>query len=286
MPSWFNEQTPPPPEALGLVEKFLVNDPLYRRLELDIFTDQRSSAPALLPAQVSRRCEHCKQTTRWDRQTRYGTVGSFIDAHYLCRNCGRETFHVWFFWSQSNDRTLLSKVGQFPRLQVEPRPELAKSLNADQLQLYRTGMVMRHNNYGIGAMPYFRRLVESSTDEMLDLLIEALKVGGENDPTIEKIIEAKTGKVFEKKVEFAGTVLPQHLRPGGANPFALLHKLLSDGLHARSEEECCEIVDGIDEAMTMIYVTLKHHVREAQGYGEAIRKLQAKLSKAKPPAAS
>jgi hypothetical protein len=143
---------------------------------------------------------------------------------------------------------------------------------------------MRHNNYGVGAMPYFRRLVEGSTDEMLDLLVEALKAGDESDPTIGRVLEAKKGTVFEKKVQFAGTVLPTHLRPGGANPFALLYDLLSEGLHSLDEKECCDIVDGIDEAITMIYVTLKQHVKEAQRYGEAIKKLQVRASKQKPAA--
>jgi hypothetical protein len=58
---------------------------------------------------------------------------------------------------------------------------------------------------------------------------------------------------------------------------------LSDGLHARTDEECCEIVDGID-AMTMISVTLKQHVAEAQRYGHAIKKLQARAGKQKPTA--
>src|SRR5213593_3404955 len=147
MTAFFDDDQRPPASALLDIEEFLVNAPLYRALRLDIRARDGASTKGLLPWLISRGCEFCKQTTRWDRQSEYGRPGNFIEARYKCRNCERREFFVWFYWGQPEGATELLKVGQSPRLEIEPRPELATALDASQLQLYKTGMIMRNNNY-------------------------------------------------------------------------------------------------------------------------------------------
>jgi len=52
-------------------------------------------------------------------------------------------------------------------------------------------------------------------------------------------------------VRTAGEVcLP--IRPHNVNPFGNLYKLLSIGLHDRTDDECCEIVGAMDDSLKFI----------------------------------
>src|SRR5881397_1533690 len=122
------------------------------------------------------------------------------------------------------------KAGQFPEFEITPPKDLETALG-EHAKLYRKGITLRHHGYGLGGLTYFRRIIEETTDEMLDLVVGALEET-QSDPTlIEKLKAAKEGKRYDDKVKLVAELLPQHLRPGGVNPFALLHELLSKGIH-------------------------------------------------------
>jgi len=72
--------------------------------------------------------------------------------------------------------------------------------------------------------------------------------------------------------------MPGHLKPGGMNPFALLYELQSFGLHERSDEECCDIADAMDEAMKYVFTELKSRTEGAAQYKQAATKIQKALA--------
>ncbi len=170
------------------------------------------------------------------------------------------------------------KAGQYPKLEIKVPKEFGEALG-DKRPLYVKGMTLRHNAYGIGALTYFRRLIEDTTDEMLDLLEEAMEATGAAPEMIEALKKAKGGSRFEDKVKIAGEVLPTNLRPKNVNPFGDLYKLLSIGLHDRTDEECCEIVDAMDDSLKFIYTQLKTHMANAKAYEGSVQKVNAILSK-------
>src|SRR5260370_38689927 len=101
-------------------------------------------------------------------------------------------------------------------------------------------MTLRHNTYGIGPLTYFRRVIEDTTDEMLDLLEEAMTATGADPAALAALKQAKDGRRFEDRVKIAAEVLPANLRPNNINPFGDLYQLLSIGLHDLTDEQCCE----------------------------------------------
>jgi hypothetical protein len=203
---------------------------------------------------------------------------SLTHVRYKCRNCDDAVFSVWIMWYQPN--VTVVKAGQHPKPEITIPKEFGDALG-DKRPLYVKGMTMRHNNYGIGALTYFRRVIEDTTDEMLDLL-ETAMVDTQADPdAIETLRAARTGTRFEEKVKIAGEVMPQHLRPGGINPFGNLYALLSIGLHDRTDEECCEIVDAMDESIKFIYTRLKTHMEASKAYESSTQKVGALLAKMK-----
>jgi hypothetical protein len=69
-----------------------------------------------------------------------------------------------------------------------------------------------------------------------------------------------------EKVRIAGEVVPANLRPNNTNPFGDLYKLLSIGLHDRTDDECCEIVDAMDDSLKFIYAQLKTHMEASKDF--------------------
>lgn len=201
----------------------------------------------LVPDTLKKSCNECEGAVTWERLSGAYVTAGLQALVYRCRSCERSWFGAWLHVQFLDDGTKLrlEKVGQMPRLEVTLSKEFEKALGA-RADLYRKGMTARHDGYGIGALPYFRRLIEPTTDEMLSLLEHALKQEGSSaNPALAELARIKTGTRFEDNVKLAAKVLPSHLRPEGVNPFEDLYQLLSDGLHAQTDSECIDIVDGL-----------------------------------------
>jgi len=257
------------------IAEFFVHRPLYSTVSVEVRqVHDKTSVNDLLPSVVSRECEKCGQETRWEKEgSVYAKPRNFGNATYRCRNCTDKVLEVWFLWWLEDSKASFLKVGQYPKFEIEPPKDVRKALGP-HVGLYTKGMTLRHHNYGLGALIYFRRLVEETTDEMLDLLVDTLKEVNPDAPEIEKVSKARSGRQFEQKVKIAAEALPDNLRPGGVNPFALLHDLLSKGVHNLDDEECCQIVDNMDYTLRFIYKELKTHAEERRAYAESLKGLQ------------
>ena len=202
------------------------------------------------------------------------------ESCFKCSNCKADFIVFVRFTSKEQSLGEIEKVGQYPKLQVTIPKDFQKALGP-RVDLYRKGVTARHNNYGIGALTYFRRLVEDTTDEMLDLLEQAMKDMGADAELLKRLTQAKAGTRFEEKVKLAAEVIPPALRPGGVNPFGDLYGLLSVGLHELTDEECCDIVDDMDRALKFIYTHLKAHTADTKAYEAAARGLHEKVQRLK-----
>jgi hypothetical protein len=262
---------------------FLVNAQLYR---VEDFSEPLAKEHAVnktvligVPQLVDRTCDTCGPT-KWSLN-RYNNVveeDHFSELQYQCRNCENAEFVVWMFWRRSSATTIaVEKAGQYPKLEITIPKDFGEALG-DKRTPYIKGMTLRHHSYGIGALTYFRRLIEDTTDEMLDLLKESMEEINAEPGAIERLKEAKRGTRFEDKVRIAGEVIPPHLRPGGINPFGDLYELLSIGLHDLSDDECCDIVDAMDQSLKFVYTRLKTHLQEAKAYEQAAKRLNEKVA--------
>lgn len=275
---------------------FLAEAPLYQEKPLEnipraravIFETEdglpRPTQEMPVPKELRRHCSICAgvQTWRW-----YGIPGSAEWMHigvneidYQCRNCSKEVFQVWILIWLNEGRIFVQKVGQWPKLGITLPADFDKALGQKK-PLYFKGMTSRHQGYGIGALTYFRRLIEDTTDEMLNLLERAMIETGAGSEAIEALQEAKGGIRFEDKVKIAAATMPAHLRPGGVNPFGDLYELLSIGLHDLNDDECCDIVDAMDQALKFIYTQLKTHAEDAKAYEAAVKSINATVAKLK-----
>jgi hypothetical protein len=96
-------------------------------------------------------------------------------------------------------------------------------------KLYKKGLVDFNLGYGIGAVGYFRRVLENNINALLDLIEEAARNAKVTGEPLAQIEAVKTSHRVEDKIDVASRILPAHLKPGGHNPLDKLYGPLSAG---------------------------------------------------------
>jgi hypothetical protein len=268
-------------EALRRLVWFVTDAPLYQLVALPWAFGEFETANDLMPKFVRMPCRRCGMETNWSGQGDSDhKIGALGDAFWLCRNCGREAVKIYFRWETRGAETCFEKVGRYPKAEINPPKELAKALGS-HLNFYRSGLTLRQHGYGLGALVYFRRIVEETTEALLDL-IENLIGGLDGEAErMAAIKNAKRAQRFEDKVKIAADALPAHLRMGGRNPLSILFRLLSDHLHSRTDQEAIEVVDGINSILGYLFTELKTHTEKREEYVAALDSSLERLSKPK-----
>jgi hypothetical protein len=255
---------------------FLVDAPLYKTVPLPISQEALKMRVEYLvgPRVVRRECVPCGTVLNWVAEEWVAEFGKMTVAWFSCRNCGA-MFGVWFLASTQGGQLSLTKYGQHPPPERNPSKALAAALGEDYTDFWRSGMTLRNNGYGIGALIYFRRIVEGMTNDLLEGLAVAMEAG--NDPAAEvaRVRALKEAKVsFDKKMESAAKMLPGHLRPGNVNPVQAMFDVVSESLHNHTDAECCDLVDALAEAMTLLLAKLNTYIEETKALKEAAHKVE------------
>ena len=184
--------------------------PLYRQtpianIHLETYCYSDGDRYILLPQTLKRECVSCGAIMSWDNRRedyRRAKEGVLHPVTYQCRNCS-DRFSVWIVWVDVKETVVFEKYGQTPKFEINPPKGLERSLG-EYAGFWRTGMTLRHHGYGLGALVYFRRIVESMTKALLAMLVDAMEASGDSPQSVSDVrnlIEAK--RSFEEKMEFA-----------------------------------------------------------------------------------
>jgi hypothetical protein len=261
--------------------------PLYRALHYT-GADQVKA----VPEHLSLFCDNCKKETFWETDiSSYGhgenNKQGFTEKKYTCRNCGSQTVTYYFYWMKQKDNsTLFFKVGQYPELEERVSKALEDALDAEDLKVYKNALRMRNFNLGIAAIAYMRRVVENRMNDMLEVLHEAAIAHNAPNEILDRHKEMMAEKRFSDRVDYAGDLLPESLRPKGKpNPMAILHELASDGLHTKTDEECVDIFDACRNTFEYVFGKMRIEVEEAKRFVKEMGKLEEKRMRASAPRA-
>jgi hypothetical protein len=237
---------------------------------------------ALLPKQLEIFCSHekCKKETRWDIDKEQVFLGSnFIEErYYTCRNCGEKHQYYEFIWQEKKDHNLFIKIGQYPPLSIAPEPKLAEALGPEDAELYKKGLINFNFGHGIGAVGYFRRVLENKINALLDLIAEAARNENVKTEALEQVGAVKESHRVEDKIDLAAKILPGHLKPGGHNPLSKLYKPLSAGLHGESDDDCLAVFSEARFVFEYLFKNLTESNEEARKY---VQQLSAPVKAAK-----
>jgi hypothetical protein len=161
---------------------------------------------------------------------------------------------------------IFTKIGQWPGLSIEPTPEMTKALGPEDAELYKKGLIGFNFGHGIGAVAYFRRVLENKINALLDLIEEAARNSQVADEHLAEIEAVKKSHRVENKIDIASKILPVHLKPGGHNPLDKLYGPLSAGLHGESDDACLTIFSEARFVFEYLFKNLTESNEEARQY--------------------
>lgn len=276
------------------LNRFINEWPLYGPSEVR-FTQPVTSVPGM-PETILRECTGCASTTTWRRTLpdmySQGTYSIRLDVGeviaYICSHCRLRANAVWL-WIETedlrdpiDDGNLVGmrcfKRGQYPAQTINPPKKVAKSLDEPTLDLYKKGLTSLGHGYGIGAVSYFRRVVEDATTVLIDELIE--RASENNDSvTVEKLTQAKEGRAADEKLKLAADALPADLRPGRANPLATLYEQYSRGIHGLSDDQCLKVAHQLRFALDYTFENWLKEIDEAKRFRAEVQSWNDPTSK-------
>jgi hypothetical protein len=270
-------------EATKLVADFLEGAPLYTPLVIEL--SQAARLEDIAPHALPHWCPVCRSETTWTAtgHLEYGSpklrcaqcASSEIEIELRIEPAAFGEPHPAGMGGRPATRSrkwTLRKWGQWPAWSITPPREIQDALVADDLELYKKALVCVSQGYGIGALAYFRRVIENSMNAMLDLVEEAARADGDED-ALRNVVRARESKRADEKLALIVEHVPRTLRPSGANPLAVLHDRYSRGLHAFSDDECVRIALDLRRAFDFVFRNLRQLAREAKEYADEMKTL-------------
>jgi hypothetical protein len=194
---------------------------------------------------------------------------------YRCAKC--RAFGRLFFLEYGKDKTgtlVVRKLGQKPEWEAPVDARLAGLLGEHE-PLFKRGLDSEKSGYGIGAVAYYRRVVEDMIGGLLDR-IPILLDGADRERYLAVLEEVHRAHDAQSKIELVKDLLPARLRPDGINPLDVLHGELSVGLHGKSDEDCLDDAEAVRSALSYVIVELARAEDDRREFTAGMRKLLEK----------
>ncbi len=196
---------------------------------------------------------------------------------YTCKNCSRseKIFSLWTTLNKapSTDGALY-KFGEFPNFGPPTPSRVLRMIEQSEIEYYQKGRRSENQGLGIAAFAYYRRIVESQKNKIIEEIIRVTKkIEPSNTNLLAELEEAKKEIQFSKAVSKIKHAIPQALLVDGHNPLLLLHNALSDGLHDQSDEHCLDLATSIRVLLTDFTERASQALKEEAELKSAVSKL-------------
>ena len=211
-----------------------------------------------------------------------GTGHVFLEA--VCKNCDTitKTYAIILEVDKHDSKKGLAlKVGDHPAFGDRISPRFLRLLKKEDRELFLKGRRAGRFGLGIGALTYYRRVVENHKDRLLSEVLEVAKITNAPKEVIAAIQGAKRQTQFESAIESLKGIVPKALLIQGQNPLALLHAALSRGIHGLTDEECLEIATSMKEVLAAMSDRVSELLRDRSNLKEAVSKLNRIVEKGK-----
>ena len=204
---------------------------------------------------------------------------------FYCRNCreSEKKYAVSFRYKNANEELIAVKLGEHPPLSVRLPSRLRKLVGTDQ-DKFNKGLQCEAHGLGVGAFAYYRQILENQKDRLIDQIIKVANLQNVSTELIRDLEQAKRQNQFSTAVGEIKHVIPEILLIDGHNPLTLLHKALSEGLHAGNDAECLEIAQNIRVILSEFSERLHTALKDNRELKTAISRILNPPKKAgKPP---
>lgn len=260
------------------IKAFLETAPLYAWRS---FLKPRVNRESLWIKEIDAHCEVCDQPRPF-QDLRHRGAGSGMGASALksgtsyftfsCVSC-RKAHREYLVEQLLDDTTVqLQKYGELPRSRL-PRNKLLQKFLADDLDNYEKAVICLSHEYGVAAFAYFRRVVEKNIGRLLDLVQEDANASGGDAVVLEALESLRHDSPMSEKIAVANLALPPHLKPDGLNPLGRLYSVLSQGVHALSEEACLQQARTTSECLVFLVSELASRRQHREQFKSIVGKL-------------
>lgn len=206
-------------------------------------------------------------------------------ANYTCKDCEESTKVFALFVTAKTGQTLVRlgdlvmgqldiiKLGEYPPFSTPVSKRIQKLLGKPDLELYRKGSRSEAQGLGVGAVSYFRRIVDNQWKLFVKEIREAAEALGERDLGVydRALAEPK----FSAAVEMLKDAIPPKLLIlDNQNPLTLLYRPLSKQLHDLSDEECLQHGAAIRKVLTALLENIADVTKNQEQLKEAADRLR------------
>jgi hypothetical protein len=275
----------PNADVHDFLRKFLREQPLYAARTFTYEHVPEVQRHDFFPASMMFPCAACRCETSWTRLL--GKLGQnevpfrlIDDDHFyltfVCAHCRKSFASFWVSARVGAAKTCtVRKFGQSPAWSIAVSDAVARALPADALTFYRKAVICSSQNFGLGAAAYFRRVVEETVGDLLDLIEQAAKLDPTNvdENALRAVTEARRSHQASDKLKLVAPQLPGHLRSGGSNPLSHLYDAYSEGVHVLSDDEALDTALRMRTVIDFVLPALTDQLANARAY-------QAQLAKA------
>lgn len=203
-----------------------------------------SASPFLLKPRLNLFCSDppCNGTRYFDtEETQTVTLTekwSRIFMVYTCSNCRSRSkiFALLVRWNATMDSGEAVKLGEWPPF-GPPLGNQVLSLVGPGRELFLKGRRAEIQGLGIGSFSYYRRMLISGKEHLIDEIIKVMHRSNAYESNIEKMESARAENQFENIAELSKGCIPEELLIQNENPVVLLDKVLTKGTYAQSDQE-------------------------------------------------
>lgn len=166
----------------------------------------------------------------------------------------------------------IEKIGVYPEIVPKVDKSVTKHFDRETNNWYFKAIKALNENFGIGSFAYFRRIVEK---ELIQIINELSQLETEESEKIKSLLKKynetdKAYLIYENIFDY----LPNSLKGLGDNPFQLLYKQTSKGLHNLTEKECLERAHNINQLLKFVIRKLNEEKSEILEIRQIIKELK------------
>ena len=253
------------------MEQLLQDQPLHARRAISDLFSNVINAWIYFPEDIRVHCPHddCDGVRRHHKEqtSTSFTVGRLVYAFamYRCTDC-RKAAKVFVVRAERDPESAAgpcTKIYQEPAFGNPIPKRLFHIIGETNRESFLQARRAIARGLGIGAYSYYRRIVENTKFDLVASVLEVARATNASAQQIKSLENAQAERQFSKAMETLRdtSTIPAVLLIDGHNPLAVLHDLLSEGIHELSDEDCleraqhaeillCEIADRMHIALT------------------------------------
>jgi len=261
-----------------LMKEFFEKVPPYKEEEIDDFNLTKYSPVKGNKPELNLFCDKCNGERFFETNSSYVFTENsrIVEYIYYCKNCDNSFKHFTILAQLLEEgdlsKGILMKIGEYPVF-GQPIPSKVISLIGPDKDNFIKGKRCEEQGLGIGSYAYYRRVIETQKNRIIDQLIKICKQSNKYEKLIEQFEKAKKENQFSTAIGMIKQNLPDSLLIDGNNPLKLLHSALSKGVHELTDDECLERANIIRIVLTGLSKRINELLKEDTEWKNALTSL-------------